>query len=51
MSAINGDKSRHSIDRKRGVHRREKIRQLLAARKQQSGAKPADAPAAGRKPR
>ena len=31
MSGINGDKSRHQINRKRGVHRREKIRQLLKA--------------------
>jgi len=33
MSSINGDKSRHQINRKRGVHRREKIRQLLEAHK------------------
>jgi hypothetical protein len=31
MSGINGDKSRHQISRKRGVHRRAKIRQLLEA--------------------
>jgi hypothetical protein len=29
MSAKNGDKSRYQINRKRGVLRREKIRQLL----------------------
>jgi len=40
MSAINGDKSRHAINRKRGVHRRAKIRQLLEARKRQAAAKP-----------
>jgi len=51
MSAINGDKSRHSINRKRGVHRRAKIRQLLEARKTQSSAKPAAARAAGQKSR
>ena len=33
MSGINGDKSRHQINRKRGVHRRAKIRQLVAAAK------------------
>jgi hypothetical protein len=33
MSAINGDKSRHQIARKRGVLRRAKIRQLLEARR------------------
>jgi hypothetical protein len=49
MSGINGDKSRHAINRKRGVQRRAKIRQLLAERKNQP--KPADAPAAGKKPR
>ena len=45
MSAINGDKSRHSINRKRGIHRRAKIRALLQARTAQpaatAGAKPA----------
>jgi len=33
MSAINGDKGRHSINRKRGVLRRAKIRQMMADRK------------------
>jgi hypothetical protein len=33
MSAINGDKSRSQINRKRGVLRREKIRKLVADRK------------------
>jgi hypothetical protein len=33
MSAINGDKGRHSINRKRGVLRRAKIRQMVADRK------------------
>jgi hypothetical protein len=33
MSAINGDKSRHSINRKRGIHRRIKTRALLQAAK------------------
>jgi hypothetical protein len=33
MSARNGDKSRHQINRKRGVVRRAKIRQMLAERK------------------
>jgi hypothetical protein len=33
MSARNGDKSRHQINRKRAVLRRAKIRQMLAARK------------------
>jgi hypothetical protein len=33
MSARNGDKSRHQINRKRGVLRRAKIRQMLAERK------------------
>jgi hypothetical protein len=40
MSRINGDKSRAAITRKRGVHRRAKIRQLLEAKKQPSGATP-----------
>jgi hypothetical protein len=31
MSARNGDKSRYQVNRKRGVLRREKIRQLVAA--------------------
>jgi hypothetical protein len=29
MSARNGDKSRYQINRKRGIHRRVKIRQLI----------------------
>jgi hypothetical protein len=33
MSAKNGDKSRHQINRKRAVLRRAKIRQMLADRK------------------
>jgi hypothetical protein len=33
MSAINGDKSRSQINRKRGVLRREKIRRLIAEKK------------------
>jgi len=33
MSAKNGDKSRHQINRKRAVVRRAKIRQMLADRK------------------
>jgi hypothetical protein len=36
MSGINGDKSRHQINRKRGVHRRAKVRQLLEAAKARS---------------
>jgi hypothetical protein len=32
MSGINGDKSRHAINRKRGIARRAKIRTLLDAR-------------------
>jgi hypothetical protein len=43
MSSINGDKSRHQINRKRGVKRRMKIRQLVEARRQGADAK---APAA-----
>jgi hypothetical protein len=34
MSAINGDKSRHQINRKRAVKRRMKIREMVAARPQ-----------------
>jgi hypothetical protein len=45
MSAINGDKSRHSINRKRGVARRAKIKALVAAKKTQSTASPAPAKA------
>ena len=48
MSAINGDKSRHSINRKRGVLRRVKIRAMVAARKTPSSASPA--PAKGESP-
>jgi hypothetical protein len=33
MSSINGDKSRHQINRKRTVVRRAKIRQMIADRK------------------
>jgi hypothetical protein len=33
MSARNGDKSRHQINRKRAILRRAKIRQMLAERK------------------
>jgi hypothetical protein len=33
MSSINGDKSRHQINRKRTVTRRAKIRQMVADRK------------------
>ncbi len=36
MSARNGDKSRHQINRKRGVHRRTKNRELLKSLKAQS---------------
>jgi len=45
MSAINGDKGRHSINRKRGVVRRAKIRQILADRRaaKTGGAKTATA--------
>jgi hypothetical protein len=46
MSGINGDKSRHQINRKRGVHRRAKIRKLLADAKSRSTATPAP-PASG----
>jgi hypothetical protein len=35
MSARNGDKSRHQINRKRGVHRRAKIRELVKSLKAQ----------------
>ena len=38
MSAINGDKSRSQINRKRAVLRREKIRKLVAERKATKGA-------------
>ena len=49
MSAINGDKSRHSINRKRGIARRVKVKALLAAKKNPSGA--TDAPASDKSPR
>jgi hypothetical protein len=48
MSRINGDKSRASIAHKRGVHRREKIKQLLEARKNPSTATTAAASGAPR---
>jgi hypothetical protein len=38
MSARNGDKSRHQINRKRGVHRRAKNRELAKSLKAQSAA-------------
>jgi hypothetical protein len=38
MSRLNGDKSRHQINRKRVVLRRAKIRQLVAAAKNPSTA-------------
>ena len=44
MSAINGDKGRHSINRKRGVVRRAKIRQMVADRKADKTATPAAKP-------
>lgn len=46
MSAINGDKSRHSINRKRGIQRRAKIRALLQARTAKAPTAPAKKPAA-----
>jgi len=49
MSRINGDKSRAAIAHKRGVHRREKIKQLLEAKKNQPSATPAAA--SGERPR
>ena len=45
MSAKNGDKSRHQINRKRAVVRRAKIRQMLADRKPGSEKTAATAPA------
>lgn len=42
MSARNGDKSRHQINRKRAVLRRVKIRQLVADRKVESSQGSAD---------
>ena len=38
MSRLNGDKSRHQINRKRVVVRRAKIRALVAAKKNPSSA-------------
>ena len=38
MSGINGDKSRHQINRKRVVLRREKIRKLVEASKEKGAA-------------
>jgi hypothetical protein len=38
MSSLNGDKSRHQINRKRVVLRREKIRKLVEAAKARSAA-------------
>jgi len=37
MSRINGDKSRHSINRKRAVVRRAKTRQMVVDRKTAKG--------------
>jgi hypothetical protein len=39
MSSINGDKSRQSVNRKRTVVRRAKIRQMMADRKTANAAK------------
>jgi hypothetical protein len=46
MSRLNGDKSRHQINRKRGVVRRAKIRAMVAAKKNPSTASTDPAPAA-----
>jgi hypothetical protein len=48
MSLINGDKSRHQINRKRAVVRRAKIRKLIEEKKTEkgTGAKAAAKPAA-----
>jgi len=43
MSARNGDKSRYQINRKRGIHRRTKIRNLVKSKAQ--SATPAGKPA------
>ena len=43
MSARNGDKSRYQINRKRGIHRRTKIRYLVKSKTQ--SATPAGKPA------
>ncbi len=40
MSAKNGDKSRHQINRKRAVLRRAKIRDLVKAAKESAAAAP-----------
>jgi hypothetical protein len=48
MSARNGDKSRHQINRKRAVVRRAKIRQMLADRKAPGDAGGARAPKTSR---
>jgi len=44
MSKLNGDKSRHQINRKRGVVRRAKIRAMVAARQNPSSATSSPAP-------
>lgn len=41
MSAKNGDKSRHQINRKRGVIRRAKTRAFLEAQKHKKAEQPA----------
>jgi hypothetical protein len=55
MSAINGDKSRHQINRKRVVVHRAKIRAMMAARQAAPAAAAAPAKpaprASGAKPR
>ena len=38
MSKLNGDKSRHQINRKRAVKHRAKIRAMVAAKKESSTA-------------
>jgi hypothetical protein len=50
MSAINGDKSRHSINRKRGIQRRAKVRALLQAGVAKPSIAPAATPASKTKP-
>jgi hypothetical protein len=49
MSARNGDKSRYQINRKRAIHRRVKIRQLIKSVR--SGPAQAAKPRAGVGPR
>ncbi len=44
MSARNGDKSRHQINRKRAVARRAKIRDLVKATKDAAGVPPKTEP-------